>query len=458
MSPVMTRFRGDGLSARAMRSSAWTALGYGGSQALRLASNLILTRLLFPEAFGLMALVSVFIVGLTMFSDMGTHPAILQHRRGDDPAFLNTAYTIQVVRGAVLWLASAAIAYPAALFYGQPQLALILPVAGFSLLLQGLEPTRVDTAARHLRLGRLTALDLISQAVGLVFMVTLAWATQSVWALVAGWIVSSGTRLALVRFALPGPKSRLAWEPAAARDLLHFGFWLFLSTACGFLVAQGDKAILGKYLTLEQLGLYNIGFFLASFPMLLGQTIGGRILIPLYRERPPGASAANFARLRQLRFGLTSLTMGMLTAMAFGGEWIVDLLYDPRYAAAGAILVLIAVVQIPSVIGMTYDQAALAAGDSRNYFLLTAARALFLVCGLIIGAEWLGLVGALVGQALAAIAVYPLLIWLARRHGAWDAAHDLTFLLLGGLIAAGAIGMDHVAISELLTLFRGGVE
>lgn len=455
MSPIITRLRGDGLLARVMRSSVWTALGYGASQALRLVSNLILTRLLFPEAFGLMALVSVFIVGLTMFSDVGTHPAILQHKRGDDPAFLNTAYSIQVTRGVLLWLASALIAWPAAVFYGQPELALLLPVAGFSLLLHGLEPTRVDTAARHLRLGRLTALDLISQVVGVVTMVALAWATQSVWALVAGWIVSSGTRLALIMLALPGRTSRPGWEWAAARDLMHFGVWLFLSTAFGFMVAQGDKAILGKYLTLEQLGLYNIGFFLASFPMLLGQTIGGRILIPLYRERPPGESAANFAKLRRMRFVLTAAIFALLAVMAFGGEWIVDLLYDPRYSTAGAILVVIAVVQIPSVIGMTYDQSALAAGDSRNYFLLTALRAMFLVTGMIVGAETYGLLGALVGQALAAIAVYPFLIWLARRHRAWDGLHDLSFAVLGVTLAVGALMLDSGAIAALQTMFGG---
>lgn len=456
MSPDIIRLRGEGLVARVLRGSAWTALGYGASQAMRLASNLILTRLLFPEAFGLMALVSVFIVGLTMFSDMGTHPAILQSKRGDEPAFLDTAYSIQVIRGVVLWIASAAIAYPAAHFYGQPELMWILPVAGFSLLIHGLEPTKVDTAARHLRLGRLTALDLLAQAIGIVSMVVLAWATQSVWALVAGWIVSSLARLVLVTLFLPGPANRLRWEAEAARHLLHFGFWLFLSTACGFLVAQGDKAILGKYLTLEQLGLYNIGFFLASFPMLLGQTISGRILIPLYRERPPALSAVNFAKLRWMRFALTAAVFILLAIMAFAGEWIVDLLYDPRYSPAGAILVLIAVTQIPSVIGMTYDQSALAAGDSRNYFLLTAARAISLVSGMLIGAEWMGLVGALVGQAMAAMVVYPLLIRLARRHGAWDWLHDLTFAGIGVLIATAAISVDNGPIVELLTLFGGG--
>ena len=69
-----------------------------------LASNLILTRLLFPEAFGLMALGSVVLVGLQMFSDAGIGPSIAQSPRGDDPEFLDTAWTAQVLRGVILWL------------------------------------------------------------------------------------------------------------------------------------------------------------------------------------------------------------------------------------------------------------------------------------------------------------------------------------------------------------------
>ncbi len=452
----MTRLRSDGLLARVMRSSAWITLGYGGGQALRLASNLILTRLLFPEAFGMMALVSVFLVGLTMFSDVGTTPSILQHKRGDEPDFLNTAWTIQVVRGIVLFLLTCAMAAPVAAFYEQPELALLLPVAGISLLIHGFEPTRIETETRHLRVGRLTMLDLASQVIGIASMVVMAWMLQSVWALVFGWIVSSGVRLALMSLFLDGARNHLRWEVTAARDLVHFGFWLILSTACGFLVAQGDKAILGKYLTLEHLGLYNIGFFLASFPLLLGQNITGRTMIPLYRESPPGASIENFARIRRLRFGLTGGLFVMLAIMAFAGEWLVGVMYDDRYAAAGAILVIIAVIQIPQVIGMTYDQSALAAGDSRNFFLLTAARATFLVTGLIVGAEYMGLLGALIGQAVASIAVYPFIIWLARRHGAWDGLHDLIFAVLGGILTIMALVVDQGAILELSTMFGGG--
>lgn len=98
--------------SRVLRGGSWMVIGYGGNQALRLAANLILTRLLFPEAFGLMTLVNVILVGLQMFSDFGLVPAISQNPRGDDPDFLDTAWTIQVIRGGGLWLMTCLLAWP----------------------------------------------------------------------------------------------------------------------------------------------------------------------------------------------------------------------------------------------------------------------------------------------------------------------------------------------------------
>jgi O-antigen/teichoic acid export membrane protein len=233
-----------GVLSRAARGSVWTALSFVAAQGFRLASNLILTRLLFPEAFGIMALVTVLLVGLTLFSDMGTGPAIMQSKRGDDPDFLNTAWTIQILRGGLLWLTACILAYPAALFYNQPLIAMLLPVASLSLLFAGFEPTRVDTANRHLLLGRLTVLDLISTLTGIVVMLVLAYVMRSVWALALGGVVTAAARLLILMLFMPGQRNHLRWEKAAGHELLHFGFWIFLSSVCGFLVSQGDRAVL----------------------------------------------------------------------------------------------------------------------------------------------------------------------------------------------------------------------
>jgi O-antigen/teichoic acid export membrane protein len=439
MSRLANLAKGSSLTARAARSALFTVGGFGASQAIRLASNLILTRLLFPEAFGLMALVMVVLMGLTQFSDVGIGPSILQSKRGDDPEFLNTAWTIQIFRGAGLWLAACALAWPFAWVYGAPELARLLPVAALTLLIAGFNPTRLQSAQRHLQLGRITALDLVAQLVSITSLVLLAWWLHSVWALVLGNVISQAATLLLYDAFLPGARNRPQWEARAARELIQFGKWVFLATVCGFLYAQGDKMLIGKYLELGPFGIYNIGFFLASFPMLLGGMVTQKILIPIYRERPPRESAQNYRQLRKMRFALTGALMALLVTFSAAGVWLVELLYDPRYHAAGAVVVLLALMQIPHIIVLSYDQAALAAGDSRRFFLLTLAKAGLMIAGLTIGLETAGLIGALIGQGAAMLAVYPVAVWLARRMGAWDPLHDAVFALTG--LALGALSL-----------------
>ena len=423
---------------RAMRGSAWIIMGYCAGQGFRLISNLVLTRLLFPEAFGLMALIMVFIVGLTMFSDVGIGPSISQSKRGDEPDFLNTAWTIQVMRGLGLWVVAAGLAWPVSGFYAEPSLIYLLPLAGIALIISGFDPTRIETAHRHLLMGRVTTLELISQIIGIVAMVVLAVLLNSVLALILGNLIGVATRLVIMNAFLPGLRNRFRWEKTAAAELLHFGKWIFASTVCGFFSSQGDRAILGKFLSLAVLGVYNIGFFLASFPILLGYSVTGRVLIPVYRETPPGASAENFRKLRVMRFALTGGIMTLVLVMAHIGPPLVATLYDDRYLAAGAIVVAIALVQITQVIGMSYDQAALAAADSKGFFFLAFSRAVLQLGGLLVGASGYGLLGALIGLGIATIAVHPAIVLLARKHKAWDPLHDLCFGLAGVVLGGWA--------------------
>lgn len=452
ISKVQGLFRGDGLRARAVRSSALTVGGFGASQVIRLASNLILTRLLFPEAFGTMALVMVFIQGLYMFSDVGVGPAIMQSKRGDDPRFLNTAWTIQAGRGVALWVAACVLAYPLAAIYGEPQLMELLPVMALTLVIQGFNPTRLITANRHLILGRVTAIDVITQVSGIVTAVAVAYVTQSVWALVVSGLVSSTVQLVLYWTYLTGHRDWFEWERPAARELINFGKWIFLSTLAGFLFTQSDKLLLGKFLPLDQFGVYNIGFFLASFPVLLGISVTHKLLIPLYRECPPDESARNFARLRKMRFLVSGALLSLVAVFAVFGVMLVELMYDPRYHAAGAIVVVIACMQVPQVVVLTYDQAALAAGDSRRFFVLAASRAVIMVTALLIGLNSFGLIGALFSIGAAMLMIYPVVVWLARHMGAWDPVHDMLIAGMGALLITFALWLNWAAVNDLIVL------
>ncbi|MBV7395179.1 oligosaccharide flippase family protein [Mameliella sediminis] len=437
------------VTARAMRSSLLTLGSFGFAQMVRLGSNLILTRLLFPEAFGLMALVMVFLMGLGQFSDVGVTPAILQSRRGDDQDFLDTAWTIQVIRGFGLWLVACALAWPMAWIYDQPMLTWVLPVSALTLLITGFRPTRMITANRHLMLGRVTVIDMFNHLAGVVVAVALAWWWGSVWALVVSGVIGALVEVAVNWRFLPGPANRLRWEKPAARELISFGKWVFLATVCGFFFTQADKMLIGKFIPLDAFGVYNIGFFWASFPLMLGNLVTHKILIPVYRETPPKQSRANFLKLRKMRFAVSLFLIGFVGAFALLGVWLVETLYDPRYADAGAVAVVLACAQIPMLIVMTYDQAALAAGDSRRYFYLALARAVLMVGCISVGLYHAGLFGALVGQAAAFTLAYPVVVWLARRMGAWDGLHDVVMAAVGLALAMLALWLNWSSILQL---------
>ena len=73
------------LESTAVRATFWIVMDYGASMALRVVNSLILTRLLMPEYFGLMTLVSTLVTGISLLSDIGLGPGVVQNARGDDP-------------------------------------------------------------------------------------------------------------------------------------------------------------------------------------------------------------------------------------------------------------------------------------------------------------------------------------------------------------------------------------
>ena len=444
---------GDGIGARVVRSSASIALGNGASQALRLLSNLALSRLLFPEAFGLMALVTVFITGLQMLSDAGTSPSIMRHERGDTPRFLNTVWSIQVLRGVVLWLLTIAIAWPVATLYNEPLLAQLLPVAGISLLISGFTPTRYETYLRHLRATRVALLDLGSQAVSIAVVIILAWWLQTVWALVFGTILGTAARVAMLHTFLDGHVDKFRINREDAAEIVTFGRWIFLSSISGFFVLQGDKAILGAYLSLAALGVYNIGYFMGIFAAQLTDVVQAKVLIPLYRETNPTTNSHDALVVRRLRLLLSGGGLALLGLFAFGGTIIIEMLYDPRYASAGLIVVLIACAQMMGLASKVYDQAALAYGDSRGFFIVVAVRAVVQTILLWVGAETFGVAGALIGQGLALLVAHLGSIMLARKHKCWDPLHDS--IVIGGAFALTA-GAVFVHRDGLIAFFVGG--
>jgi O-antigen/teichoic acid export membrane protein len=428
---ALAQFSGAGVGALARRGAIWSAIDFGGSQGLRFVSNLVLTRLLFPEAFGLMALVSMVIAGLALFSDTGIRPLIGQSARGDDPDFLNTAWTVNIFRGLLLWLLTLGLAAPVAALYDAPALAQILPIAGLTLLIDALNPTAVHTAHRHLTLGRFILIKLSVQVIGLVGMALLAWQLQSVWALVIGGVITSVLGTLAYHLFLPGIRNGFRLESEAIGHIFHFGKWIFLSTAAGFLVSQGDRAILGLYVSLESLGIYNVAYFLASIPMLLSGRIENTVMPPLYRMKSPIDNKEKISVILRARRSIAIIMISFAGLISLFGPPLVNFLYDDRYVAAGIMIPLFSLSVIPSISLNSITAALIGVGDTRALFIVNGVTALAQTCLLLVCISNYGILGALIAPGLALMVSYPLRLRYSLKYRVFDPVQDFALTLFG---------------------------
>lgn len=357
---------------KAVQSSVWILLGFGASQTLRLLTNLLLARLLFPGAFGFMALVGAFIQGLQMFSDLGIGPSIIQNHRGTEPAFLHTAWTLQLVRGLFLWALSWLIAIPVAAFYpsntpGEPSLSLILPIVGATAFINGFTSTSVFTCQRQLNMGQVVFLDFIAQCASCLCMVVWAFVQRGVWALVAGGFAFSLTRVLLSHRLNADQRDKLRWDPDSGRELLLFGRWVFASTFVSFAATQLDRPVLAKLISISELGVYSIALALSAIAIEVANRLSQSILFPLLSQHREDSQKIIHLCL-QARHLLLWASGALCSAFAILSPLFFGLLYDSRYASAASLSQWLGVSVWSWILRATMDRIPLAMGRPRDLF------------------------------------------------------------------------------------------
>ncbi len=388
---------------------------FAALQGLRLVGNVLLARVLFPEAFGLMGLVMAIVTGLQMFTDVGVAPALMRSGRGDDRVFRDTAWTLGVIRGLAVFVVTVLVARPIGDFF-DPRLSGLLPVVGTGALVGALGSTSLVMLNRQLDVGRLSLLELVSAAVGMVAMVGLAWMDQGIWSLVWGNLVGVTVKTAGSWMLVPGYRDRPCLEREAVTEIIRFGRWVLVSTAVTFVATQVDRLLLGKLLTMEELGLYSIAFGLMVIPReLIGRlttTVQMPVLSRCVRMHPQDLQT----ELDRTRGPLLLMSMGMSIASGLMAGVFISVCYDARYAGAIPLAVALAVPMFLASISQSSGFALFAVGDSRALAIVNGVRAASAVLAPYVGFRLGGLEGFIGGMSVSVVAGHLVQCWCLWRH------------------------------------------
>jgi O-antigen/teichoic acid export membrane protein len=447
--------------SRSMNSGAWTLGAHVFIQFFRLASNLVMARLLVPELFGVMALTNVLIFGMMLFSDIGLHHNVVQSKRGDDPEFLNTVWTTQLIRGVLVFVIGALLSFllvqlnafeilPKESTYAHPILPSVLLMMSFSAILMGFEPTKVSTAMRNLAVKELRIIEFFSHLAGIIFMLVWAWISPTIWALVFSSWFSVVIKNALCSWILPGEGNKIYWNKAYFKEIFGFGKWVFLSSIAGFLCMTGDRLMLGGMMTQHLFGQYAIAILIFSAGKELFSKINGSVIFPalseVFRNNPQNLKVSYY-KFRFASDSLLALGAGMLYVTA---PIIMSTLYDERYAESGLMLQILAI----GLLGFRYEltnQCFIGMGKPKYLTIMTYANMVVLFTLTPIVNHFYGNFAALWAISLSSLVTIPLVIFFKIRKNIMDWKRELiglVFLPIGYLLGLGIVEIVNSFLSK----------
>ncbi len=414
------------LKSKVVHAGLWTLGGHFLSLVLRLGGSLALTRIFAPEVFGLLALATAALVLVTLLSDIGLRQAVIRSPNGTNQLFLNTAWTLQVARGGLIWVlcvigagvlreAASRGWVPAGSVYLDPALPAVIAATSFSAVILGFFSMKAVTAHRDLDLKRLTLMELLSQCAALVVTLVSGFATRSIWAFVAGSLVGSTLTALLSHFWFRGPADGFAWNREALSELRNFGKWSFVSSAFTALAINGDRLLLGGWLNPAMLGYYSLASNLAMVGQDVANRLFGSVTLPAFSQvvrQQPYRLRAVYA---QFRWTLDTMLVGGAGFLFATGGWIIDHLYDARYAQAGPMLQWLSFGLVFARYGLA-QSAYVALGHAQYGAAINLVRTLSLFTLVPLLYWCYGISGAIVGVAFHLTPIWFCVFWFNRRH------------------------------------------
>jgi O-antigen/teichoic acid export membrane protein len=367
---------------RAIEAASFVVVGFGLSQVIRLGGNIVLTRLLAPEIFGVLTIARVFFSGLGLFSDIGIEPSIIRSARANDPVFQNTAWTMQIIRNLILAALAALIGVPAAILYKQPILAILIPCVGLTSVPDGFRSTSLVMMDKELMQRKLTIIELVVQVASLFCMILAAYLMRSVWALLIGDLVGTLIRTIWSHAINTSHPNRFALEPEASKEILSFGKWILISTALMFLASQSDRIILGKLFPMAWFGVYSVAVSLAELPKQVISRLNAKVIYPLISKY---VHLSHDELRRKISKARLPVLLALATLLAFFGcfgDLLIDILYDQRYREAAWMLPLLAFGMWPLLLLSTIDGSLLAIGKPMYAAIGNLAKFIFMLIAL----------------------------------------------------------------------------
>lgn len=402
----------DSLGRRTARSGAAALASQGCKLVLQLAATVVLARLLTPEDYGLFVVVFAVVALFSVFRETGLAAATVQSAEVTH-AQVSALFWIGLALCAALALLTALAAPAVGWLYGEPRLVGATAALGAGLVLAALGAQHRSLLRRQMRFAALSAVEVVSFALGVGAGVVAAVSGARYWSLVLMHLTTAAASTAGFWLACdwrPGRPARVA----GVRPLLAFGGHLTGFEVVSYFARNADFLLVGWYWGARQLGFYDKAFQLLLVPVLhVAQPLGGVAFPALSRLKDdPRRFREYFDRCVLLT---VSVGMPFVAFLFVTAERAVPFVLGPQWADAAPIFRALAPAALLGPVYTSVLWVTASLGQTRRQLAWGAALSAVTVAGFAAGLPW-GAVGVAAAFSLTRAALLvPTLVYCYRE-------------------------------------------
>jgi len=449
------------LRAQVISGLRWTVAARILAQTVTWASTLVVIRILTPADYGLLAMATIFVAFLSMFSEFGLGPAVVQRLEINIAMLRKVFGTILVVHAGLMALLLLAAPLISA-FFDETKVVPIVRVLALQLAIGAFGVIPDALLQRNMDFRRRSLLDLTSAIAGAVTTLGLALAGGGVWALVAGTFLAQASKTIGVNILAPFPHWP-TFSLSGLRSLVTFGGHTSASQLLWFFYSQADMFIAGKWLGKELLGFYSVAMHIASLPNQRMAAIINQVAFPAFSRMRHDDEQVGANLLLGVRL-LSLVAFPILWGVSCIAPEAVNVIFGPKWKPAIVPLEVLALVMPLRMIGNFVPNAIQGIGRSDILLRISLAGALIAPGAFLIGVNW-GLLGLSIAWLVATPLLFlqnmaqslPVLGLRFRQFGdaVWPAA-SAGILMFPAVSSARYMTGDQTGILHLTTLIGVG--
>lgn len=410
------------LKVKAISGLRWSALSIVIVNVLQILQLSILTKLLNPSDFGLMAIVMVVMGFVAAFIDMGISNAII-HKQDITLEELSSLYWLNVFAGFMMFIIVSLIAPFISFFYHEESLTHLIVLMATTFVIQSFAQQYNVLWQKELRFKEIAKIEIISKLLTLIVTTGFAYFGYGVFSLVYGAIISSIVQTCqYLIIGLKEYKPYFRFKLTDVKKFLSFGLYQMGERTVNYFNYQMDTILIGKLLGMETLGIYNIAKQLVMRPAQIVNPTITRVTFPAMAKIQNDIPKLKEIYLKTINY-ISSINFPIYAFIFVFAKEIVLILFGEKWLGAVPIIQILSVWAAWRSTGNPIGSLLLARGRADVGFYWNFGLFFFIPIGILIASSW-GLVGIAIGHnVIMAILVYPAWKFLVNKlcyAGFWE--------------------------------------